>query len=304
MQRPVDTTIDPDACTGCGECVRVCPADAITMVEDIAVVSGETSLGCGHCAAVCPADAVTVGFVDDGALRLTTVDGPVRHVAPGDFDTAALVGLMASRRSCRNYTAEPVAREVLEDLVRIATTAPSGTNSQRWTFTILPSRKAVLDLAAAVRGFFVALNRKAANPALRLLSRLVAGDGLGRYYRDYYDTVEEALREAEEGGRERLFHGAPAAILVGSEPGASCPTEDALLASQNILLAAHAMGLGTCLIGFVVSAMAHDRTITRRLGIPDDEKVHAVIAIGHPDETYLEPAGRRQVVPRYHEGTG
>ncbi|MEZ4578721.1 MAG: nitroreductase family protein [Desulfobacterales bacterium] len=39
------------------------------------------------------------------------------------------------RRSCRNYKETPVPASVLEDLVRIGITAPSGTNSQMWTFT-------------------------------------------------------------------------------------------------------------------------------------------------------------------------
>ena len=79
----------------------------------------------------------------------------------------------------------------------------------------------------------------------------------------------------------------------------SLPKEDALLATQNILLAAEALGLGTCLIGFAVAAMRKDPGIKRVLGIPDDETVHAVIAIGHPNVEYARPAGRKPPVIRY-----
>jgi nitroreductase len=248
---------------------------------------------------VCPTEAITVGFIDDSALDLATVEGADGHVAPGDFDTAALVRLMRSRRSCRNYLDRTVDRELLEDLVKIAITAPSGTNSQLWTFTILPDRASVLGLATRVADFFATLNRRAANPAYRLLARVVAGDALGRYYRSHYDTVEEGLRQWREEGRDLLFHGAPAVILVGSEDGASCPSEDALLASQNMLLAAHAMGLGTCLVGFAVEAIRHDPTIKSALGIADGEQVYSVVALGWPDEAYERPTGRRCVEPRY-----
>ena len=91
-------------------------------------------------------------------------------------------------------------------------------------------------------------------------------------------------------------------IVVGMSPGASCPSEDALMASQNIILAAHAMGLGTCLVGFAVEAMKHAPSIKEMIGIPARENVYAVIAVGVPKEKYKRLTGRRKVTPRYFEG--
>jgi len=75
--------------------------------------------------------------------------------------------------------------------------------------------------------------------------------------------------------------------------------EDACLASQNILLAAHSLGLGSCIIGFVVEAVKRDKQIRNLLQIPDDETVHVVIALGYPAEKYQNTACRKKVVPRY-----
>jgi len=297
-----DTQVDPKACIGCGICVPLCPVDALSMEGDVAVRTGSCTLGCSHCAASCPEDAITVPFIDGDALDLQTLTWDRTWEAPGRRDVADLVRLMGSRRSCRNFKPDPVDRAVLEDLVRIGIMAPSGTNSQKWTFTIIPDRASVERVGDVVSDFFRRLNRMASRAPVRLLSRLFdRKDRLGVYYREYYESVEEALKGWENERRDRLFHGAPAAILVGAAPGATCPSEDALLASQNILLAAHAMGLGTCLVGFVVEAMRSDRKIAAALGIPKSEKIYAVIAIGHPAERYCNAAGRRKVVPRYFE---
>jgi nitroreductase/NAD-dependent dihydropyrimidine dehydrogenase PreA subunit len=301
MRRKNQTIIDANLCDGCGSCVSVCPSDAIAVIDNVAQIVKDESLGCDHCAAVCPQGAISVGFVDDDALSLSTVEVSDDYISHGDYDTARLVNLMRSRRSCRNYTDKPVSKEVLEDLVKIGTMAPSGTNSQEWTFTIIPDRKSVMAFGAAVADFFRKLNKKAESRILRGVSKVFLKDILGIYYREYYQSVKDALEEWENGGRERLFQGAPAVILVGANKQASCPAEDALLATQNILLAAHAMGLGTCLIGFVVEAIKNDPSLKKIIKIPKDEKVYAVISIGYPDENYLKTTRRKKITPRYFE---
>jgi nitroreductase/ferredoxin len=298
VDRTVTTVIDAERCTGCGLCVEICPAGTITMQGEKAVVTGEMSLSCGHCAAVCPAEAVTVRAIDPEASHYTSFTGDPRRLLPGAFDTSQLVHLMTSRRSCRRFLARPVERNLLEDLVKIGVTAPSGSNSQVWTFTTLPDRAAVEAFGDQVARFFRSLNRMAENPLLRNGMRLLGKRELDDYYRNYYQSVGEALDERERTGRDRLFHGATAAICVGTRPGGSTPKEDALLAGQNILLAAHAMGLGSCLIGFAVAALAKDIRVKRFLGVPDNERVHAVIALGYSDETYLRPAGRKGYLQR------
>ena len=299
MGRLVTTVIDPNLCTGCGLCVRVCPADTIEIRDGMALVTGDHCLACGHCAAICPTGAIVVGDIDLDSLRFASFPLDRNWLAPGEYAPAELVRLMASRRSCRNYRDTPVDKEILADLVKIGATAPSGTNSQRWTFTILAQRAEVSALGNQIGLYFEKLNRWAANPLIRLLARLMGKPALADYYRRHYQSVQKSLQEWREEGRDRLFHGATAAILIGSRPGASCPAEDALLASQNILLAAHAMGLGTCLIGFAVEALARDSKCRKLLELPGDEPVYAVIALGYPLEPYQHLTGRKKPLVRF-----
>ena len=45
-------------CIGCERCVAVCPADAITMEDGIAVVDSDKCIGCEQCVTVCPASVI------------------------------------------------------------------------------------------------------------------------------------------------------------------------------------------------------------------------------------------------------
>ncbi len=298
MHNTVTTTIDPDACVGCGLCIEVCPAKTISMQDGKAVVTGTYSMGCGHCEAVCPVSAISVAALEH---PFTLSSAPVDNdwLPHGAYDTGQLVRLMRSRRSCRNFSSREVERNLLEDLVKIGTTAPSGTNCQLWTFTILASRNEMVELGEQMAGFYRGLNRMAARPWLRFLSKIFASDKLGNYYRRYYKTVQDGLLLWDREGVDTLFHGAVAAILVGGKNSASSPMEDAILAAQNIMLAAHSLGLGSCMIGFGVEAIKRDKRIRRLLQVPDDESIYACIALGHPAESYQQAANRKKIIPRY-----
>ena len=122
---------------------------------------------------------------------------------------------------------------------------------------------------------------------------------MGRYYRRYYESFSEGLQLWKQEGKDPLFHGAVAAILVGGKKAASLPMEDGLLARQNIMLAAHSLGLGSCLIGFAVEAIKRDEKLRKLIELPDNESIFAVIALGYPAEKYEKTALRKKIVPRY-----
>ncbi|MBN2716908.1 MAG: nitroreductase family protein [Deltaproteobacteria bacterium] len=288
MGYEIKTTIDTNKCTGCGKCVAVCPYDAIEIIDKKAIVTGPKSMHCGQCVAVCPENAVKVADIIVPRLKGTTTE-----------ETEQLFNTVMYRRSCRDYRPEELSATEFENLIAFAQWAPSGTNAQKWEFTVMPTRAAVENYAQAISGFYRKLNRQAENPFLRLFTKVFMGDVLGKYYARYYNQVADSLRRWDENREDLLFHGATGAIVISMRPGAHCAHDDALLAAQNICLGAHTMGIGSCLIGFAVEAMKRDPEIAKVVGIPAEETVYAVIALGYPKYRYPNPSGRFPVTARY-----
>ena len=202
MERRSQTHIDEARCIGCGDCVEVCPSDTLAMEGGKARVVVDRSLQCGHCAAVCPTDAITVSTIDPDAWKLASIPFDLAKARKSLPKPEEFASLLAMRRSCRNFSDKPVPKEVLEDLVRMGTMAPSGTNSQSWTFNIAPDRKSVERIAIEMGHFFDKLNRLTGMAPVRLAARLIPGDPIGMYYREYRERAMEALEEYRRGGRD------------------------------------------------------------------------------------------------------
>lgn len=55
--------VDNDKCTGCGFCIKACPADALVMENKLSrmnTTGPNECMGCGDCSAICPEDAIVV----------------------------------------------------------------------------------------------------------------------------------------------------------------------------------------------------------------------------------------------------
>ena len=52
--------VDAEECVGCETCVPECPAEAISMVDDKAVIDQKTCNQCKACVEICPIEAIKV----------------------------------------------------------------------------------------------------------------------------------------------------------------------------------------------------------------------------------------------------
>lgn len=278
-----------ERCTRCGLCVEICPREVLYIEEDALRISTDECMLCTHCYTVCPEDAISFDeeIIFEPAFSFSDKNGQV------DTKSQQLADIVQRRRSIRSYREEPVEQEVLDYLVNFAVTAPSGTNDQKWEFCVVNGREKVWDLALTIGNFFQRINRLAANPFFRFISPLFAGNTFKDYYRERYERVEKALDDSRR-GIDQLFWSAPALIVIHSSMDGSTPVEDGILAAYNILLMAHTLGLGTCLIGYAVEAFKHDASLKDYLGIPRSNRVHAVITAGYPKIQHQQKALRKR----------
>lgn len=157
-------------------------------------------------------------------------------------DKAVLDNIM-TRTSIRSYTSEPVPAEAIETMLRAGMAAPTAMNGQPWEFVVVSDRDTLDKLAGQLR-----------------YAKMLQGAQLAIVVCGHQTFID---REGNE--RVNKFW-----------------VDDCSAAAENILLAAHALGLGA-----VWTAAKDDRApiVRDALGIPEEVCPLCVIAIGYPAES-------------------
>ena len=172
------------------------------------------------------------------------------------------------RRSIRAYRPEGVERTLIEDLIWAAVQAPTPpvSGDAPWAFCVIEG-----------------------------VDRL---EGYGARARQY------ALDHQPEGRRWtwpdrpgfKVFWDAPALILICGQRGNNEAAFDCCRAGQNLMLAAHARGLGSCWLGAPLPWLTSPG-IAKELGVPADFDPIVALILGYPAEV---PAGNPRIRPIIH----
>lgn len=176
----------------------------------------------------------------------------------------------SARRSIRRYEDRPVPRELVARLLTAASWAPSAHNRQPWRFAVM-SETAVKERLALAMG-------------ARLRADLAA-DGL---------PADQIERDANR-SYQRLTQ-APTLILLcltmadmdvypdgrRQQNEWIMAAQSAAMAGQNLLLAAHQLGLGAC---WMCAPLFCPQTVRDALNLPADWQPQGLIALGYPAES-------------------
>ncbi len=184
-------------------------------------------------------------------------------------DLEQLLSLIAHRRSIRRFQPRPVAPELLDRLLESAHWAPSAHNRQPWRFVVVRDERRKRSLVDQM--------------AERLAADLRAAGA----------TQAEIAADTDR-SRARLT-GAPVLIILcitmrdmdvyPDERRQSLErmmaAQSAAMAAQNLLLAAHAAGLGAC---WLCAPLFCPDVVRGSLDLPDDLEAQGAIILGYPAE--------------------
>lgn len=267
-------------CIECGACVDVCPARVFVKGEDVQVLRPGGCILCGHCVAVCPVDAVEHRGFDGQDFPLMSADARL------NVDT--LTEFLRSRRSVREFREKDVPREVLEKLLDIARYAPSASNAQDVRFIVITDRQKMLALSRRITRWLPVLQKLVRIPGVLTW----ASRSWGRQRLEGYLASLDGFAESIQAGGDPVFYNAPALILTHAHKKNAFGIENSAYATYHVALAAHAMGLGTCMIGFLTTAARHDPVVRQLAGLPKGHRMTTALVVGYPVHRY------RRLVPR------
>lgn len=180
--------------------------------------------------------------------------------------------VMRTRRTVRRFSRRRPERSLVEELLELAITAPSASNNQPWRFFVTDRPELIHELAQAVQ------------EAVAEVQAVLPPEELAVFtsYGDYFVRFREAPVVIVPAFRPLTLLSQmtePTEIIERLELYSGLASTS--LAVQNLLLAAHARGLGaTCMTGPLLAA---DR-IEARLGIPTGWHMALLVALGYAAE--------------------
>jgi nitroreductase len=164
-----------------------------------------------------------------------------------------------ARRSVRSYKARKVDRTTISILLEAAVRAPTAIHQEPWAFVIIQDKALLRSLSDQAKPLFVAeAQEKGLEHAVHSFDIFS--------YPDF-----------------NVFYDASTLVLICGKITSPSFEADCWLAAENLMLAACAMGLGTCVIGSALSALNKPET-KNTLNIPEKFSVVAPIVVGYPDD--------------------
>ena len=218
---------------------------------------------------------------------------PLPSTLPTPEQTAAVDAAIKTRHSLRAFLPTPIPRETIEDILRVASRAPSGTNTQPWKVYVLtgePLAALARDILAVYDDPAVAAQHREEYAYYPVEWRPPYIDRRRKVGWDLYGLLGIAKgdkpRMHAQHGRNYVFFDAPVGLMFTIDRVMQQGSWlDYGMFLQNITVAARARGLDTCQ---QAAFTQFHRIILPRLGAGDDEMLVCGMSLGIADPDAIE----------------
>ncbi len=222
------------------------------------------------------------GLTPDGRVANT----PAIDTSDSLEDFTNTEKVMLARRSVRNYKKKQVPEPLVRRILECGRFAPSAGNCQPWRFVVVRDVNMIAEMEADI------------NKALTIVSNLIdienhprrkAQTRLLQLLRpNAFHPIPMAMSAAMSEGEFKALFEAPTVILLFKDKrGIANPDLDLGICGQNMIIAAHSMGLGTCWLG-VVTALQYFPKWRKLFNIRHPWVLDVGICMGYP---FGEPNG-------------
>ena len=180
-----------------------------------------------------------------------------------------------TRRSTRKFKARPVEMEKLQQIVEAGRFGPTGGNAQSNHFFVISKIETLMVLKELVQNAFAKMELRD----------------------DLYKSLKNSITLSRK-GHYSFSYNAPVLIVVANKKDYGNNMADVACAVENMMLAANELDLGSCYINQLkwLNEEPSIRGYLGTLGLKDDERVYASVAIGYADTESGLP--NRTEVPR------
>jgi len=164
-----------------------------------------------------------------------------------------------ARRSTRQFQERQIEEEYLEAILDAAIWAPSGGNNQSWLFTAIQKKDILSKLSDLMR------------------------EGFQHWIPDDDYPGKHRIKDIAKNENFDFFHHAPTLIIASNRPNYENAMADCSLALENIFLAAHSLGLGSCYLN-QLHWLRDDpelRDYLFELGIPKEHTICSAAGVGY-----------------------
>lgn len=271
-----------ETCSACGLCAEVCPVPVFKQGEKEILVRPDRlgfCIRCGQCMAVCPTRSIKVEGFDEARDFFALPEGRAAELP--------FLEMITSRRSIRNFKDQPVPKAVLEQVVRAISFAPPGFLPIKTELVVVQDsavlRKALPEMVQVYDRLVKAMH----HPVARWFVRRKVGRAKFKTLEHHVvPLMQSRLPELKQGVEDTLTRRAPAMILFHAAHEAENYETDIHLALAYGFLAAHALGLGACVIDLIPPTLQNSPALQKLFGIPQDHAIVSAMILGYPKYRY------------------